>query len=969
MSPRIRLLAAICLFLVAPTDANARAFGRNKVQYDTFDWKVLRTEHLEIHFYQGEEALARRAAKYGEDACRRLDAAFDQDLTRRIPVLIYGSHYHFRQNNVTPGLVGESTGGFTEIFRNRVVVPYSGSEEDFRHVIHHELVHAYVFDRFYGGKVKSLFVMQYAFYVPLWFMEGIAEYYSNEWDSEGEMMLRDASVHGGLPPFPRIHGGYFVYKAGASAVGFLVDRHGDDVIARILDELNRTRDIYIAVRNVTEESLDELGEDWLHGIRKRTWPTIAELEGIDEYGRILADGATGIDSHPVLSPDGTQAVFLSTRSGTPDLWVVGTEEGADAPKALARGARGGQFESLHPLHSSVGWSPDGENIVAAAQKGARDAIYVIDVKRGKSITEITPDLDALERPDWSPDGARFVFTGMRGGQVDLWTIEPDGSGLARLTNDLHEDRAPRWSPDGSRVLFTSDRGQGTGLDLYVVDVQTGAVTTLVARSGDQWDGCWANDGRAVYYATDEWGTRDLVRQDLASGERKRLTRLTGGVASPSVARNGGQLAFTVYEKGRFRAVFVAEPDSMPAVTAESVHVPREFWPASEVAVSSGAGDGDDGETEIAQAVDPEEAPSAEPELRDYDANFRPEWLAGNVGYGGFGFHLGFQTAFSDVLGDHRATLSANIFRSMENTDAFLSYTYLKRRIDWGVSAFHFRDFLWDDRTTLGQPIGEEGDNSRFSERQWGLGASASYPFHTFRRVDLGITAMTIDRERFDEIDGHYFDAGSTRTTVLLPRLSHSFDNTLWGSIGPMQGARSVAVIQYAHPVAGDRVEFGSATVDVRRYVRFSEQYVLAVRAMASSSFGPDPREYQLGGPNTIRGFRRQSIRGRNAALLSVEYRYPFLEYVKFGWPLRAAFGGVRGNMFIDVGTAFDDPGRARLTDVGSHGHKALDDLYVGFGVGTRMRIAFFPIRIDVAWPTDGATVGKPRWHFALGPEF
>lgn len=1033
--PKLRILPVIALLFLVAAGAQARPFGRNKVQYETFDWRVLRTEHLEIHYYPDAEALAERAAEYGEAACRRLDAAWEQTLTKPIPLVVYGSPHHFRQNNVTPSLLGESTGGFTEIFRNRVVLPYSGSEDEFRHVIHHELVHAYVFDRLYGGTLRSLFVLQQAFPIPLWFMEGIAEFYSNEWDSEGEMMIRDAAVQGALPPFQRIQGGYFVYKAGASAVGYLAQRHGEDVIRRILDDLAITRNLALAVKNVTGESLDELGTDWLLETRRRTWPSLVDLDLASQYGRVLSSSAGGIDSHPVLSPGGDRVVFLSTRSGTADLWLADLDStGVTHARALVRGARGGKFESLHPLRSSVGWSPDERYVVASAQRGGRDALYVLRASDGGTVTELTPELDAIERPDWSPNDARFVFTGMHRGQVDLWLIDADGSGLRRLTDDLHEDRGPRWSPDGTRVLFTSDRSDSTGRDLFTVDVATGRILPLVTEPGDQWDGCWRHDG-SIAYATDEWGTRDLVLHDLASGERRRVTRLLGGADSPSAARTGGQLAFTAYEKGRFSIVLVDDPDTLSTVFAEPIAGFPGFWPPAEVE-PEGADSLTTGPAEVAGVVpmdgtgtteptawtvpmvdepevawvapppvdepggeeptepeattgqaarneagqvaampDPARGEAAidvaaiDPQKLDYRPRLRPEWLSGSFGYGGFGASLALQTAFTDVLGDHRVNGSANVFRSVRDSDVRVTYTYRKRRIDWNASVFHFRDYLWNDRTTLGQPIGEEGDHARFSERKRGGALGASYPFHTFRRVDFDLLGMNVDRTRYETVGGRREETSHSRSTVLLPSLSHTFDNALWGWTGPIQGSRSVALLQHSVPIGGDELEFTSAMVDVRRYHRFSGEYVLAWRTMVSSSWGADPQEYQLGGPSTLRGQVRQSIRGRNAALASVEYRYPFLDYVKFGWPLRTAFGGVRGDLFLDVGTAFDDPSGARLTATNAAGERALRDLHIGFGVGARARVAYLPLRFDLGWRTDGVSVSEPVFHFFIGPEY
>jgi outer membrane protein assembly factor BamA len=175
--------------------------------------------------------------------------------------------------------------------------------------------------------------------------------------------------------------------------------------------------------------------------------------------------------------------------------------------------------------------------------------------------------------------------------------------------------------------------------------------------------------------------------------------------------------------------------------------------------------------------------------------------------------------------------------------------------------------------------------------------------------------------------------------------------------------------QHSIPIGGDDLTYGTVLADLRRYSRYHKRYVVAFRVMGASSFGPDPQRFFLGGPNTVRGFPFQRLDGRNVALFSGEFRYPFLDYVKFGWPLRSAFGGVRGNLFLDVAAAFDDPTYFRLSGDSGLGPGGLDDLKIGFGVGARVRFAFLPLRFDVGWPTDLTRVGSPRWYFTIGPEF
>ena len=129
----------------------------------------------------------------GED--QRRSPAHGSHLGHRIPIILYASHPHFAQTNVTPELIDAGTGGFTELLRNRVVLPFTGSYEDLRHVVVHELVHAYMFDLMYGGNATALLARQSFFQVPLWFAEGLAEY-TRSTSSRTPIVQRDGAITG-----------------------------------------------------------------------------------------------------------------------------------------------------------------------------------------------------------------------------------------------------------------------------------------------------------------------------------------------------------------------------------------------------------------------------------------------------------------------------------------------------------------------------------------------------------------------------------------------------------------------------------------------------------------------------------------------------------------------------------------------------------------------------------------------------
>ncbi len=204
-----------------------QVFGKNKVTRSRFEWSYLETAHVDVYFYEGGEELARMAGTMIEDAYERLSADLGHELSARVPVILYRSHNDFEETNVILELIGETTGGFTEVFKNRIVVPFEGSYKKLRHVLHHELVHAMQFDMLYGGILESLLTRQYMFRMPLWFAEGMAEYESVGWDTEADMVMRDAVITGYLPPLEHLQGGYLVYKGGQSFFRFVAHYRKD----------------------------------------------------------------------------------------------------------------------------------------------------------------------------------------------------------------------------------------------------------------------------------------------------------------------------------------------------------------------------------------------------------------------------------------------------------------------------------------------------------------------------------------------------------------------------------------------------------------------------------------------------------------------------------------------------------------------------------------------------------------------
>jgi len=191
--------ALLVLVLSLPGILSAQYFGRNKVQYTDFDFKVIQTEHFDVYYYDRERTAALDAARMAERSYARLSKVLNHEFRERKPIILYASQSDFQQTNATDAS-GEGLGGVTDFGRNRAVMPFTGAYADFQHVMTHEMAHQFQYDIWSRGHAGAGLNTLVAIAPPLWFAEGMAEYLSlGPINAETAMWLRDASLEGKLP--------------------------------------------------------------------------------------------------------------------------------------------------------------------------------------------------------------------------------------------------------------------------------------------------------------------------------------------------------------------------------------------------------------------------------------------------------------------------------------------------------------------------------------------------------------------------------------------------------------------------------------------------------------------------------------------------------------------------------------------------------------------------------------------------
>ncbi len=1022
--PPRTFLALLLLILALPlytSDAAAQFFGQNKVQYKRFRWAVLRTQHFDIHYYQGTEAAVNDAALMAERAYLRLSRVLHHELRARVPLVLYASHTDFEQTNITPELLGIGTGGVTEFLKRRVFLPFTGSYAELDHVMTHELVHAFQVDILFGEN-QGILGNPFAASIPVWFMEGMAEYLSiGSIDPNTAMWLRDASLEGYLIPVRTLSyvGDIRVYRFGQSIFQFIAEHYGVAKIGEILKKTRRLGSAERALEASTGLTMDVLSKKWTEAVRKEYLPQIVDHQNPSAIAMRLTNSERDLSNFNVaasVSPSGLQFVYISDRSMYNDVYLASALDGK-VYKKLIEGERTGSFETLRFFNTAIAWSPDEKRIAIPAKVGGEDAIYIVEIPSGKLMKKYRFGLDAIYSPAWSPDGSRIAFVGLKAGRSALYMIDADGKHLRPILSSRYAVRDPVWSPDGSEIAYATDEGPGTDvsklifgpLRLAVLDVETGKVSVPPNQNGSNISPQWSSDGRSLLFVSDRTGIANIYRMDLATGESVRLSDLLTGVSglvpeSPclSLSRDGKRLLFTSFTRGGWDVYSVREPQKFlegPAtieaprgasaslaplgtrveasLASDATAAPESPGPLgpsaprnSAVPDSAAGGDPkaaaarpvpiDTTLTDYVQAAYREPlADSTTFQHLPYKASFSRDYFAGGaVVASNIGFAGSSVISFSDLLGNHNILAVLNLYGNLSDSDIYLSYTNLSRRTNYGFAAFQYQK----DLLLLSSPSTDNLQN----QVHRGAALFFSRPFNRFRRLEYGLQAAVVDQQVF-----HYdYNTGTVSQIrnlgdyfYVAPNVALVADNTLYGSTGPINGGRSRYTVEHAE----GGVSYTTAVFDTRRYTNLGRRFTLARRLLGGGSFGRDPQYFRFGGAFTYRGVDYGDLIGTRSIIGNLEFRFPLIETLRTGF-LPVSLGGINGVMFIDAASAWN--GDADPVFFSSKGGFHTESMRLAFGFGARINLGYFVLRYDYGREHRFERgLGKPRHFLTFGPEF
>ncbi|MEW6482819.1 MAG: BamA/TamA family outer membrane protein [bacterium] len=844
----------LIIFFFSSSLVFSQVFGKNKVRYKNLTWEVIETNHFEIYCSPKIEELGNLSASFAESAYKNLSNSLKMEVRKKIPLVIFASPYDFAQTNIILELIDKGVGGFAEVFKKRIAIPFTGSYLELERVINHELTHIFCYELLYGNLFESIITNQIFPQPPMWFMEGIATYYEGDFTPIGELVLKDAVLENSLIPLSNLSDfmerPYLAYQESHSLISYIAERYGEEVLSVILRKFSANIPQEKVIRDTCGISIEKLEDSWVNALKEKYWPILKEKKRPQDYGKKIFQQGGFIS----FSPAGDIISLISKEENS--IFLINFSDG----RIIKKIKKPRKCEEIKDIPPS--WSKDGCKISFVGRYEKNDVLFVYSVIKGKIIDKIEiKDLDEVRFISFSPSSLEMVISGYKDGEGRQSILSLSSKELRALTFGL--DNYPSWL-DNNKILFLREEGFSS---IWTFDIESQKEKRILSLPSIVYLKGIDND-RFLFISNLD-GSLDVYLCNMSQRLFTRITNFTTGALSASFNPEKKKLAFSSYFQGR-EDVYVMD------VNENSL----TWKPLPDVF-----------------SLQKEEREFVKTTKKPYSKKFTLDYRNGSLLYDSRqGLFANIQMAGSDILGNNRFVLTTNYNTGLlDFSNLSLFYLNLSKRPSMGIGLFKKQNSYF-------------GTNTEFTDSEYGIIGSLDYPFSKTRRIEQEVLLEGWERS-------HALPSSSQeRQTIYLLRSSLVDDTSNWSWIGPRGGKRVRLTYEKAiNPGNSEGVlEFDNIKTDVRKYISITKRAVLATRLFYEQSKGRDKREFPLGGVSIIpiredailRGYDYDEFWGNKILSGNVELRIPFIERLDFA--LGLSIGGIRSVIFYDFASFWTD---------------------------------------------------------------
>ncbi len=429
-------------------------FGKNRVQYNQFEWQFFRFKKFDTYFYVGGRNIAENASVIATNEINDIEKFFNYKLNNRIIFLIFNKLSEFKQSNL--GLItGDdqyNIGGTTQIEGNKVSIYFNGSYQDLRTQIRAVITKVILDEMIYGSDFKSRLANNTLINLPEWYINGLISYLSKDWNANIDNIVRNGILSGQYEHFNHLTGDDATY-AGHSIWNYIAIKYGKSVIPNIIYLTRISKSADNGFLYVLGNTMKYISFDWLNYYDKKYYKKDQKRVIPNENNNILKSKKEHKYYHAKLSPDGEYIAFCDNFMGKYKVYLGKT--GEKYKKIIKHGHTIKQAVDYNmPL---LAWHPSGKMLAIITEEKGSIWLNMYDVESKKINKREIFHFQKITDFVYDKKGTNLILTAVKNGKTDIYIYSLLANSAKQLTSGYANEQNPFYVKNTGDIIFSSDK--------------------------------------------------------------------------------------------------------------------------------------------------------------------------------------------------------------------------------------------------------------------------------------------------------------------------------------------------------------------------------------------------------------------------------------------------------------------------------------------------------------------------------
>jgi hypothetical protein len=541
-----RVIAICCLWVIA-VGIQVRAqqarevFGKNRLQYRSFDWQFLTGENFDVYYYDGRRDVAQQALQYLELEFDRVTDLIGYAPYYKAKVFIYNSLADLRQSNVGLNHTFYNINGEFDFIKPYVEVAHPGTLQEFKEELLFSITSMLVNEMMYGGSLKDIFQSAILLNLPDWFVSGVAMYVAKGWTAEMDDYVRQVVTTRNVKKLSK-----FTDKEaaliGQSAWNFIVERYGKSSISNILNYTRITRNEEKSILITLGVSYARLVDEWFqYYAQMESSVSKAYIKQTDSTKFRAPHNRSTEFTTVKISPDGRYIAYAENDRGSYAVKVRSLDSYKETT-ILTGGSRviGQRVDNRLPI---ISWA-DANTLGVVAVRRGEYTFWLYDLNTRTKLPRELDRFSNVRSINFSGNGRLAILSADFEGQNDLFLLSTRRDRVRRLTNDLYDDLDPGFIPGTNRIVWSSNRTSDSlrtrskptlgdltdNYNLFVFDLDTtNQVVQRITNTLSKDYAPFALNDNVYYYLSDQRGIINLFKFDRSTGIYTQVTNYSSSI--------------------------------------------------------------------------------------------------------------------------------------------------------------------------------------------------------------------------------------------------------------------------------------------------------------------------------------------------------------------------------------------------------------------------------------------------------